>query len=873
MGGANNSIRAGGLVLFATLLLLPSLTLALDPPDPLNVLFVANGYYDQEDDLEDHFLDLGCTVTKMKDYKVKGTTNLAPYHLIVITEFAPGIPTSGINNIKASGKPVLIVEYWDFWYSYKLGLTTTDNCGYVGTDTLELVDAESRTARYVGLEPKVYSTPYTVYGISELDLKPGVEPVAWSSVSFGEHAVIIDRARGIAATGVYDTRKYTSEAWRLFDEVLDRITPIGPRWADTEAMLQGFVDSGLLSYIRDLTGREPAEEVLSNAWSEVFANNLHDIAHIVEWELKQKGPGIYLLFPPVFKTVSHDPYDDEEHSDMLWFMGEHQEDGQYDTPFYGDWIEGVDLGISARLYDHTYFYMGDTLGEAGSTGCVPNADGAVQCNDAVVRLADYETNPTDGIDAIVVSDPYNSGNYLPQTIEGVHRNYGNDVWDAEDANAPFSVPTGASSRLVDTIFSYSPFPGYTLEYTLPLPSMRLWYGTQITRNDETDKTGKSWVGCSLDGQTFDNCYRYGDAPNYGYAFFSKERFIDVSPVEIDAWDLAAMGDDAPPHPAGSTGGTLLFGAGHPYRCSEIYLAYVDNEDFRIVDDDKHPINVKYYKGPPGNYWIDEEDFANPIFEPECLKDLDDLIEPEQQALWDDWYDILAASYEEKAWRVALGDESYPLLSVVSGCDYSGSCEPSQCMVFAGALTGQLDSTLCHMCTEEQVDECVAHIMEDFSFGPGGYPWPATDGFGELSVKLAKFDESFSAYVMLSNHQIPDWPERPAMVAAAQVGAKNNPITDHSTDGFSRFDYTWDRGRVFYRWAPASSPWSWSEPVDTGTPGYGPYVIDEFSHFFKMWTDGIPSYPFYVANLWFTTSVWHGDLPPHDKVSIPGHSDH
>jgi len=46
-------------------ILLPVLASAT-PPTPLNVLFVANGYYTQENDIENHFLDLGYTVTLVR---------------------------------------------------------------------------------------------------------------------------------------------------------------------------------------------------------------------------------------------------------------------------------------------------------------------------------------------------------------------------------------------------------------------------------------------------------------------------------------------------------------------------------------------------------------------------------------------------------------------------------------------------------------------------------------------------------------------------------------------------------------------------------------------------------------------------------------
>ncbi|MFO8070265.1 MAG: hypothetical protein R6V85_00200, partial [Polyangia bacterium] len=46
----------------AMVLLLPRLGLAVDPPDPLSVLFVAGGWYQQEDEIETHLLDLGYDV-------------------------------------------------------------------------------------------------------------------------------------------------------------------------------------------------------------------------------------------------------------------------------------------------------------------------------------------------------------------------------------------------------------------------------------------------------------------------------------------------------------------------------------------------------------------------------------------------------------------------------------------------------------------------------------------------------------------------------------------------------------------------------------------------------------------------------------------
>ena len=75
-------VRAVAMFVLLGALLAP-LAAEADPPEPLNVLFVANGWCSQEDDIENHFLDLGYNVTRMKDYKVKGTTSFAGYDLIV----------------------------------------------------------------------------------------------------------------------------------------------------------------------------------------------------------------------------------------------------------------------------------------------------------------------------------------------------------------------------------------------------------------------------------------------------------------------------------------------------------------------------------------------------------------------------------------------------------------------------------------------------------------------------------------------------------------------------------------------------------------------------------------------------------------------
>ena len=119
--------------------------------------------------------------------------------------------------------------------------------------------------------------------------------------------------------------------------------------------------------------------------------------------------------------------------------------------------------------------------------------------------------------------------------------------------------------------------------------------------------------------------------------------------------------------------------------------------------------------------------------------------------------------------------------------------------------------------------------------------------------------------MLSNHPVVDWIERDEMLEAISYGIRVDPFTD-SPDGFSRHDFRWDEEDVFFRMAPVSTPWAWSEPVDTGKPGYVGGIIDAFTSLTSTYTQ---EHWINALSLWFTTSVWHGDLSPQHAEGLPG----
>ncbi|MCP4678242.1 MAG: hypothetical protein GY854_22555 [Deltaproteobacteria bacterium] len=189
------------------------------------VLFVANGYYQQETDIYDHLTALGHDITVEVDYRIKGNTDLSTYDLIIITGFAPNIGYYGLNNIENSGVPVLIVEYWDFWYSYQLGLLNWDSGDYHGDTTVELITDQHEITSGFNQYIEVYDTWYNMYMASINSISNGVTPLIYGWRAVNEAAVISDDARKIVATGIYDTTRFTADGWELFDRMLGFLNP------------------------------------------------------------------------------------------------------------------------------------------------------------------------------------------------------------------------------------------------------------------------------------------------------------------------------------------------------------------------------------------------------------------------------------------------------------------------------------------------------------------------------------------------------------------------------------------------------------------------------------------------------------------------
>ena len=230
--------------------------------------------------------------------------------------------------------------------------------------------------------------------------------------------------------------------------------------------------------------------------------------------------------------------------------------------------------------------------------------------------------------------------------------------------------------------------------------------------------------------------------------------------------------------------------------------------------------------------------------------------------------------EETFWLWATGaPTASPADGDNTGCgDYETTpCDTDSCWARSSVVTeDDADTDICRFCTEEQTQDCATHIMNyPGYFTLENYAWPPEDGFGELSVKLVENSANRGVLVMLSNHQLVDWPERDDMLEAIGNGIRANPITD-SPNGFSRYDYTWDRKDIYFRRASIAAPWSWSEPVDTGIPGYVGGIVDVFTDFFSAVTlENQRTVRINDLELWFTTSAWKGDMNHTDIFGRPG----
>lgn len=322
-------------------------------------------------------------------------------------------------------------------------------------------------------------------------------------------------------------------------------------------------------------------------------------------------------------------YDHPSHivfSTDRWFLGQ---DDIGSVPHWSSYISGTDLGVSVKYGNETYFYMGDTSSGNLYHG---NCCGDCYCNDVIVRLDPQDQDPTDGIDVLPCLKFDNGGwKVIPISIPGIHT----DPWDSDfwgQGEEPvFTVPSGAG--VVWAPYTFTLWPSFII-IDVYIPTVALWYTTaccpEIVDNPAPGKSPRSWVGCSLDGVNFYNCYGVG-TPFSADADGAPARFISVSPVPITRDEMEAMYITStaqgnanagilsrpevydPQHPEG---GILLFGSGRFYRHSGLYLAFIKTSEFGIVSGGKPLVHYLAKDGQGDWIWSPNEYDARCIL-PEC----------------------------------------------------------------------------------------------------------------------------------------------------------------------------------------------------------------------------------------------------------------
>ncbi len=284
-----------GVALAGAIITLGTLAFAASPT---NVLFVANGYFAEESDIYNHLLEINAAgdvprfdITVKKDYQIRRRTSLDEYDLIIITGFAPNIARGGLRNIKRSGKPVFVIEYWDFWYSFRLGLVRSDWAGYYGTDKVEFITNDHPITARFEQEAQVYDVPWAVmYGIPSQDIVDGVTPLAYSSRGFDEVTLLVDDERRIATLGVYDTTHYLETAWTLFDAILEYVSPLQFDATDPAAVNRALAQSGVLDFVEQVglnPGQWSYESAARRVWTMLVAANLTFLATDINQMLKK----------------------------------------------------------------------------------------------------------------------------------------------------------------------------------------------------------------------------------------------------------------------------------------------------------------------------------------------------------------------------------------------------------------------------------------------------------------------------------------------------------------------------------------------------------------------------------------------------------
>ncbi len=306
-------------------------------------------------------------------------------------------------------------------------------------------------------------------------------------------------------------------------------------------------------------------------------------------------------------------------------------------------VTGTDLGISVHFdgLRDDLIYFGDT--NAPPTKALKQGPefflrydcaykSAPLCNDAYGTIRDDD--PTDGVDMQIQATSWahlNRRDKIAKWTNGFAsirlmgldmRDLDDNLMSAEDGGdifGDFNTPSGAmaitgyqGNSASNVFFEYGKMSlaGDSSQWEAS-PGVMLFFATASNIYDKK----QAWLGCSLDGVVFRSCTTPREN---AVTLFSRDKFIQAAPIPFTRDDvdetcaaypdsvycgLDTVLDDYRPD---FGQGALIFGNGKYYRCSPLYLAYLE-----LPSGD-----VWYFGGAGESEWSRSEADARAIVQPD-----------------------------------------------------------------------------------------------------------------------------------------------------------------------------------------------------------------------------------------------------------------
>jgi hypothetical protein len=112
-------------------------------------------------------------------------------------------------------------------YSAQLGLVDDEWSGTKYDDTIELTTNSHTITAPFAYEEVVYTSNGVLLGTPMYSIEPGVTPLIYSTSTYNQAALIVDDLRGIVASGIHETTRYTDVGWEILDRSINYLLTEG----------------------------------------------------------------------------------------------------------------------------------------------------------------------------------------------------------------------------------------------------------------------------------------------------------------------------------------------------------------------------------------------------------------------------------------------------------------------------------------------------------------------------------------------------------------------------------------------------------------------------------------------------------------------